>query len=260
MGAIILVAYMTVLQVLTHHTIGKYICAIQVVNEYAPSGVPSFGRIVLRETVGRLLGSLGYLFHIHDPKRQGWNDLMADTIVVTRPANGSVQISLIAVVAVSLIAGVTFFGSRTTERQRKATELGRMIAVNGSEIDRLQRQIDVLRRSRGSLEEVQQNNRKVLPLLDEYDKDVRRVLALTAAALDQKLVLPQKVAAMQNVRSLCTTMLEVSEVERAQANAIIAYRPGQPVRTLQAQLQPLNLRFAQLQTRVAGLRLATRSK
>lgn len=244
--SLIFVTYMTLAQICTHNTIGKYVVGIQVVNEYAPDRVPPLGRILLRETVGRLLGWIGYLLHIRDPKRQGWNDLMADTIVVNRPVHTAMRASLIAAVVVSFLGAFVLLTYATMERQRKAAAVARMIAAESIEADRLQREVDRLSMRPGSLAETQQNSRNILPLLDRYETDVRRIQSLSDTLLQQKLLLPGGQAKLLAIRPLYATMLEIAGVERERANLLLSFGPRDPQQKLLAQIRPLNIKLGQL--------------
>ena len=76
---------------------------------------------------------------------------------------------------------------------------------------------------------------------------VRDLRERIGSLLDQKLVLPGKIATLQALQPVCSTMLEIAAVERRQANVVLSFKPGQPLTSLEAQLQPLNVQFAQLQ-------------
>jgi uncharacterized RDD family membrane protein YckC len=65
-------------------TPGKLVLGLRIVDA-ATGGVPTLGRFVLRY-IGYLISALplglGYLWAIWDPRRQGWHDKMAGTLVI----------------------------------------------------------------------------------------------------------------------------------------------------------------------------------
>jgi uncharacterized RDD family membrane protein YckC len=69
-------------------TPGKLLLRLQVVDQRS-GDVPSFGRMFLRETIGRIISGfffgLGYLWAIFDRNAQTWHDKLARTVVVRRP-------------------------------------------------------------------------------------------------------------------------------------------------------------------------------
>jgi uncharacterized RDD family membrane protein YckC len=71
---------------LTH---GKLLLGLQVVDQRA-GGVPGFGKMFLREIVGRILSGLflglGYFWAVFDKNAQSWHDKLAGTVVIKRAA------------------------------------------------------------------------------------------------------------------------------------------------------------------------------
>ncbi|MDW8399424.1 MAG: RDD family protein [Acetobacteraceae bacterium] len=71
-------------------TPGKRAMGVMIVDA-ATGGRPPVGRLVLRY-VGYLLSGLplllGFLWVLWDPRRQGWHDKLAGTLVVLRPSTG----------------------------------------------------------------------------------------------------------------------------------------------------------------------------
>lgn len=66
-------------------TIGKMIMKIKVVKSET-NEIPGYTTAFLRETVGKFLSGIvfgiGYFVSINDPKKQGWHDKMAKTVVI----------------------------------------------------------------------------------------------------------------------------------------------------------------------------------
>lgn len=79
-------AYFIVLTALWGKTIGKKIMGIKVVN-IENTKTPSFGKVLIRETIGKLVSFLalgiGLIWIIFDSKKQGWHDKIAKTSVVS---------------------------------------------------------------------------------------------------------------------------------------------------------------------------------
>lgn len=76
--------YMVVRTARQGQTLGKRALKIKVTG---PDGTPpGWGRVLVRETVGRMLSGLifglGYLWMLWDPERRCWHDMIAGTRVV----------------------------------------------------------------------------------------------------------------------------------------------------------------------------------
>ena len=73
-------------------TPGKMMLGLQVVNQQTGQ-IPGFLRMLLRETVGRLVsgavGGLGYIWALFDKNAQAWHDKLAGTVVM-RPGKVAV--------------------------------------------------------------------------------------------------------------------------------------------------------------------------
>lgn len=220
-GALFLLGYMTISQVLTHNTIGKYILGIQVVNDDSQAGTPSLGRIVLRETVGRIASQqlfLGYWFARHDPKRQAWSDQMADTVVVMRDTNPYLRRALIAGAAVLCCGALGFAGYTGVVKQRRANALAQQIRAESRTLDQLGLNIDRLRRQGRTLAELQESDRQVLPLMDQYDQGLRQLQETMLALRQQGPVKPAAAGAIQRTLAIYGTLQRISAVKRPQAD------------------------------------------
>lgn len=66
-------------------TLGKKVLGIKVIDIKTES-VPSFGKVVLRETIGKIISAavlgLGFIWAIFDKHKQGWHDKIAGTYVI----------------------------------------------------------------------------------------------------------------------------------------------------------------------------------
>jgi hypothetical protein len=125
----VLFLYMVVAQVAYHTTLGKYVHGLEVCSADPRRKYPSFGRILLRETLGRLLSSLlwgiGYWTAIKKPKVQAWSDEMAHTVVTVRPTNRVLVRALTAFILVALVldVGLTGYGLYKQDRDKRYAAL-----------------------------------------------------------------------------------------------------------------------------------------
>jgi uncharacterized RDD family membrane protein YckC len=88
-GAVVLVvmwAYFVVTTALTGGTLGKHAAGLRVVG--TDLGRPGWVTVLFREVVGRVIVTaslgIGYLWAAFDPRKQGWHDRIADTLVLRR--------------------------------------------------------------------------------------------------------------------------------------------------------------------------------
>ena len=76
--------YFLPLTYFTRQTLGKKVVRIKVLS--TDLNKASFGEVLTRETLGRLISSLvlelGFLWVAFDEKKQGWHDKIAGTVVV----------------------------------------------------------------------------------------------------------------------------------------------------------------------------------
>ncbi|MCB0378638.1 MAG: RDD family protein [Bdellovibrionales bacterium] len=102
--------YYVVPQLYLGYTLGKYLLGLRVISD---DGHVSVGRMLLRETIGRLLSSLplfmGYLSVIFSKDRCGWHDRIAHTRVISlKPvhttAGGQVMRAGVAMLMIGVLA------------------------------------------------------------------------------------------------------------------------------------------------------------
>jgi hypothetical protein len=109
-----LFVYMIVAQTAYHTTIGKYIKELEVCSDKLDARYPSVGRIVLRETLGRLLSCLffgaGYWTADKSKRNQAWSDQLAGTVVTKRSTTRVLVRALTAFVVVSFLLDVGVLG------------------------------------------------------------------------------------------------------------------------------------------------------
>jgi uncharacterized RDD family membrane protein YckC len=84
----ILTVYLIVAELVYRTTIGKYAMGLELASARSPKQTPTLGQLLLRETVGKFCCSLslggGFLRAIRDPRKQGWHDRLAKTVVRKR--------------------------------------------------------------------------------------------------------------------------------------------------------------------------------
>lgn len=80
------ISYFVILTALWGATLGKRLLGMQVVDSQRKT--PSFGKVLLRETIGKLISFLvlgiGFIWIIFDGKKQGWHDKIAGTYVIAK--------------------------------------------------------------------------------------------------------------------------------------------------------------------------------
>ena len=88
-GVVVLVttwAYFVVTTALFGGTLGKHAVGLRVVG--TDLGRPGWLTVLFREVVGRIIVTaslgIGYLWSAFDPRKQGWHDRIADTLVLRR--------------------------------------------------------------------------------------------------------------------------------------------------------------------------------
>lgn len=83
-SVVIFYSYFTLMTYFFQQTLGKMIVGIRVVDVHSKK--PSFGTVVFRETVGRILSvipfNLPYIIVGFTPKKQAVHDYIADTVVL----------------------------------------------------------------------------------------------------------------------------------------------------------------------------------
>jgi uncharacterized RDD family membrane protein YckC len=256
-GFALLIAYMTLLQSVTHNTIGKYICGIQVLSSQPPSKHPSVGQIVLRETLGRgvsLFFGIGYWNASKQARKQAWSDQMANTIVVARTTNRWIRRALIATLSIGAVVygGAILYGERAEERQKRYTEISEQLSALGAELKNLRANIEQVRSSDAiDWTRIQENNRKLLSLLDQYEPGLQRMKSLIGTLLQERLASPTETAALKSFLLVYDIRLREASILRREANIILAFRRGvDSLETLQSQVDSLDSEWQGLQKQV----------
>lgn len=101
---IISIAYMTLWESLFHRTMGKWLLRIQVRADSPELPYPSPFRILIRESLGKLLCAsifgIGFLAGTWNPKKKTWADRIANTVVVRMGITSGAYKAVLAVILV----------------------------------------------------------------------------------------------------------------------------------------------------------------
>lgn len=233
------VIYMILVQAIYHTTIGKYLMGLELRLEQHTNRYPGVGRIILRETVGRVLSSIfwgaGYWTAVRKPQRQAWSDEIAGTVVIKRQTNATLRRAFITFVVIALCVDLGAFAYGTyLEEHKKARAAWELdLDKTGNTVQAKLGAIQKIKgRESGSFVELQANMRQILPLIDEYEAGIAQAEALVSRAERENLWVSDKekeqFATLQKVYSL---RKEAIEKLRTEANLIVEYRPGSSDRT-----------------------------
>jgi hypothetical protein len=195
---------------------------------------PAMSKIILRETLGRLLSSilwgLGYWRAIRDPQKQAWSDEIASTVVRARPTQQTLKRALTAfvLVALALDAGLLAWGEHVDERNKTRQTLIQETDSVGSKIQaELDSSNQLMKQNPATIYAWQANMREELALLDSYDADVRQMERLLRSFINGNL------ANSDSERQQYTALLKVyalreqqSEKLREEANLVLRYDPA----------------------------------
>ena len=181
---LVLFSYMITSLMLTHSTVGKYAFGLEVACEGsdAYSKYPSFGRVLLRETFGRIFSSfffgVGYWRVSSSPMKQAWSDQLGKTVVRHRPVNTALKraLSAFAVIALFLDIGFWIYGNWSEERSKLHATWESEVARTSENVQTAREAAnEIIGREPGSLQEWQTNMNQLLPALDVYDQNIEQM-------------------------------------------------------------------------------------
>ncbi len=230
----VLFAYMVVSQVAYHTTIGKYVRGLEVCSANPAQKYPSFGRILLRETVGRLVSSvlfgIGYWAADQRKRNQAWSDQMAGTVVVrNRPTHLGLKRALTAFVVVAFFAdvGLVAWGLYYEDRTKRYQGLQKEMESAATQIESAREAVNQAMTAQAKdLETLRVNMRRALVEIDRYDQHLMRMKSLIDGALSANLSASgaerQQLEILQKVYPL---RIEQSKKVREEANLILSYDP-----------------------------------
>lgn len=229
-----LCAYMTIAQAAYHTTVGKYVVGLEVSSASSDGVYPTFGRILLRETLGRFLSFLfwgaGYWVAVKHPRKQAWSDRMADTVVCIRKTDRSLRRALTAFVLVSLVfdVGLTAWGYQVQERSKAYKALSQETESLYTKIGATRGALNkIVARQPSGMDGFQANMRELLPYLDQYDQQVDRLQSLYQRSLTEDL-LPSdaernQIRVLQRVFRLRKQQIQK---QREEANLVLQFDPA----------------------------------
>jgi uncharacterized RDD family membrane protein YckC len=229
----VLLIYMVVAQAWRHTTIGKYAVGIEVRSDNASRQYPSFWRILLRETVGRICSFVfwgaGYWTCIGHPKKQAWSDRMASTVVVVRPTNRVLKQAFGAFLSLVILLdiGVSAYGAYYLNMKKRQQEWLASVQSQGSQIETSRQAIEtVIGREVKDWDGYKSDMREMLGLLDKYDRDVASMKALIVKGLSTGLVSSGERLKMEKILDLWELRQRQSAKRREEAEAVLSFYPG----------------------------------
>jgi hypothetical protein len=249
--------YMTVSLIATRTTVGKYILGLEIAsaNNFRPKSRPSIARIVLRETVGRIVSSCflayGYWRASGSPKRQAWSDQMGRSIVRHRTVRRAVRGFLMVFVFVALISDIALISSseELQRRQKLHQEWESKLEVSSNRVAVARDAVaSLIGENSVGFDKLQANMRRALTSLDAYEREMNEYQELYRAGLRDNLAMSER------ERSQVSTLIEVmelrkqqAELERTEAKNIVGFDPTSgDVQALRANFEPLDKQIQDL--------------
>jgi hypothetical protein len=225
--------YMTIAQLSYHTTVGKYVLGIEVISELPDRKYPSWGKIVLRETVGRLCSFLfwgaGYWTASRQPRKQAWSDRMAGTMVVTRATTPAISRALAALVCIALLVdiGITGWGFQQQEKQKQYAVVSGQLKSIGEAIEASRKEVERLTNADATdFKQYQDNMRTLSTWLDRYDSGVAQMqTAINVALREDVIPSASERHNLQKLLQLWDLRKQESKRRRDEVQIILAYTP-----------------------------------
>jgi RDD family/zinc-ribbon domain len=226
--------YMTLALRLYHTTIGKYALELEVAAEKPVGAYPSFWRILFRETLGRFLSSLffgiGYWSVSGHEKKQAWSDAMAGTVVQIRKVNRTLKNAFSAFVIIGLVvdAGAIIYGLQVEEHRKNHEAWEKELTSESSAVkDARSVTSSIIDREPRSFLDWQENMGKLLPALDNYDRELEAYKLLLERGRQQNLF--DSDAERHQIEVLLQVFdyrQQQSAKQRQEANLVLQYDPS----------------------------------
>lgn len=241
-----LFVYMAVAQMSCHTTVGKYIMGIEVVNELPDRQYPTWGRILLRESFGRLcsliLWGAGYWTAIRHPSKQAWSDRMSGTLVIARRTNPLITRALMVFLLIALLVdvGVTGWGYQVQEQEKRYKAVSSQLTSLGSTIETSRKEVErLMSADAADLEGYRRNMRQLTPWLDRYDSQVDQMqIAIRTALIEGTIPSSSEKQQMEKILRLWDVRKQQSQRRRDQAQVILNYVPSPlSVKQFQSELE-----------------------
>ena len=167
-------AYMILCEFLFHRTIGKYLLRIQLRADSWEPRYPSFFRILIRETIGKLVSGLilgiGFLAGGWNDKHKTWADKMANTVVVrTGTVSGRLK-GLLGPILIFANLGISY--ALTEAAVRHANRAAQQFEATETKIENMHLRLflSLFGTEPRSAKEYQQKIAAVASMLDEYSR------------------------------------------------------------------------------------------
>jgi hypothetical protein len=259
---LVLMIYMTVAQATCHTTIGKYIFELEVRSSLPRESYPTLGRIITRETIGRVVSSwllgIGYWTSARYPLYQAWSDKWADTVVCRRSTKPVLRTAFISFAVIALVSelGVLSWTQYTEDRLKRWEAFSKEFSIGTADVNEAREAANkALEKKAENLDQYQDNMREVLAQLDRYDACSRRLQASCSKSLAENRF-PNEGARREIERFVEIMKLRDAEsaINRREARMVVDYDPKTggwdavvaKLRVLDSDLEGLEYKIKQL--------------
>lgn len=218
--------YMIAAQTTYHTTLGKYIHGLEVRSEQPTRQYPAFWRILVRETIGRVLASLfwgaGYWFTNRKPKKQAWSDEIAGTIVTVRSTNKILVRAFTAFVLIALVAdiGAIGYGQYKEDRDKQYATLQNEMQSTSNDVATARQTVDQQLNGTKPVNDAsdfitwQNGMKSLIQDLDQYEAQIDRMQALIQQGISENL------AASDAERTQLIVLKQVYDIRKNQAEKL----------------------------------------
>lgn len=226
MFLVCLFLYMIIAQATYHTTFGKYVHGLEVRSEQPSRKYPAFWRIVVRETIGRVLASLfwglGYWFTNRNPQKQAWSDQIAGTIVTVRQTNKVLVRAFTAFALIALITDIAAigYGQYKNDRDKRYVALQSEMQAASNGVVTARRAVDQQLSDTRPINNVgdfiawQNEMRSLTQDLDRYEAQIDRVQALIQQGISENL------AASDTERKQLIVLKQVYDIRKREAEKL----------------------------------------
>jgi uncharacterized RDD family membrane protein YckC len=218
---LIFIAYMIAALSIYHSTIGKYLFKLKVLSSKDGEKYPTFARILLRETLGRIGSSLFWGIGYWTAGRynnRAWSDRIADTkVVVHEHTHTILRRTIIAIVATAMVADLSAIAyGQYKDDQKKKRE-----AIMSS----FEKESNALKKSNGEIRRLQDENTNDLT---EYKSNLESLLSeveayeqhITACKSMAEKIVSEKLYSSESERDQFTALLKVYELRSKQVGIL----------------------------------------
>ncbi len=261
-GLLVLMIYMTVAQATCHTTIGKYIFGLEVRSSLPRESYPTLGRIITRETIGRVVSlwlfGVGYWTSARYPLYQAWSDKWADTVVCRRSTKPVLRTAFISFAVIALVSeiGVLSWTQYREDRLKRWEAFSKEFSAGTAEANAARQAAnEALGKKAETLEQYQDNMREVLAHLDRYNDSSKRLQASCSKYLAEDRF-PNEQTRREIVQFVEIMKLRDAEsaINRREARMVVDYNPKtggwdgvvQQLRVLDSDLEGLEYKIKEL--------------